>query len=122
MSDSYQKGWALRYLREARAEFSAAQKTPYMAPSLIIEAMRKAQAAIYYSFGDPSFVEAIVNEAFLSKQSIEDPVLRCLVEIERTVQEIGQSSEEDRETAIKQVDKLLSVASDIVELLTGEKA
>ncbi len=122
MTDSYQKGWALRYLREARAELSAARKTPYMAPSLIIEAMRKAQAAIYYSFGDPSFVEAIVNEAFLSKHVVDDPVLRCLVEIERTVQEVGQSSESDREAAIKQVDELLNVASDIVELLTGEKA
>ena len=93
-----------------------------MASSLIVEAMRKAQAAIYYSFGDPFFVEAIVNEASLSRQSVKDPVLRCLVEIERTVQEVGQTSEDDREMAIKQVDKLLSVASDIVELLTGEKA
>ena len=122
MSDGYQKGWALRYLREARAEFTAAQKTPYMALGLILEAVRKAQAAIYYSFGDPSFVEAIVNEVSVSKQFVEDPVLRCLVEIERTVQEVSQTSEEGRERAFKQVDELLQVASDIVELLTGEKA
>ncbi len=122
MTDSYQKGWALRYLREARAEFTAAQKTPYMAPSLILEAVRKAQAAIYYSFGDPSFVEAIVNEASLSKQPIKDPVLRCLVGIERTVQEVSQISEADMDATIKQVDNLLTVASDIVELIIGEKA
>jgi hypothetical protein len=122
MTDSYQRGWALRYLREARAEFSAAQKTSYMAPSLVLEAVRKAQAAIYYSFGDPAVVEAIVNEASLSKQPVKDPILRCLVEIERTVREVSQTSEEDREVAIDQVGKLIIVASDIVELLTGEKA
>jgi hypothetical protein len=41
MMDQYRKGWAFRYLREARAELEAAQKIPYMAPSLVLEAIRK---------------------------------------------------------------------------------
>ena len=49
MIDGYRKGWALRYLREAKAELSAAQKMPTIAPNLILEAMRKAQVAIYYT-------------------------------------------------------------------------
>jgi len=54
IAGDYRKGWALRYLREAKAELLAAQKTPSIAHSLILEAMRKAQAAIYYSLGDPA--------------------------------------------------------------------
>jgi len=122
MVNNYQKGWALRYLREARAELTAAQKTPQMAPSLILEAMRKAQAAIYYSLGEPAFIEAIVRQTAREKQVIEEPILRCLVEIERTVRQVAQTPESDRDKAVNQVDSLIQIASDIVELFTGEKA
>ena len=95
--DNYRKGWALRYLREARAELTAAQKTAHLAPSFILEAIRKAQAAIYYSLGDPASLEAIVRQTIIKKQSVKDPVLRCLVEIERTVQEAARSDEAARD-------------------------
>jgi len=121
MMNDYRKGWALRYLREAKAELIAAQKTPYMASGLILEAMRKAQAAIYYSLGDPAFIEAIVHQTDHTKQFIEDPILRCLVEVERTVRQVAQAPE-DREKAIKQADGLIQIALGIVELFTGEKA
>src|SRR3972149_9294118 len=102
--DSYRKGWALRYLREAKAELIAAQKTPYMAPSLILEAMRKAQAAIYFSLGDPPSIEALVRQTILRKEIVKEPVLRCLVEIERTVYEVAQLSDSDQEKAMKEAD------------------
>jgi len=119
--NNYQKGWALRYIREAKAELSAAQKTPYMAPGLILEAMRKAQAAIYYSLGDPASIEAIVREAVFKKQLIKDPILHTLVEIEKTVQEVAQIPESDMEKAVKQADGIVKTASDIVQLFTGEE-
>lgn len=119
--NNYQKGWALRYMREAKAELTAAQKTPYMAPGLILEAMRKAQAAIYYSLGDPPSIEAIVRQTVFKKQLVKDPVLRCLVEIELTVQEVAQVPESDLEKAIKQADEIIQIAGDIVKLFTGEK-
>lgn len=122
MVDEYRKGWALRYLREAKAELIAAQRTPYMAPSLILEAVRKAQVAIYYSLGDPAFVEVIVRQTIGKKKVVEDPVLRCLVEIERTVQRVVQSPEPNHEKAVERADGLIRIASDIVELLTGETA
>jgi len=122
LTNDYRKSWALRYLREARAELVAAQKTPYIASSLILEAMRKAQAAVYYSLGDPASLEAIVRQTIIKKQSVKDPVLRCLVEIERTVQEVAQTPDSDKEKAFKQADDLLQIASDIVKLFTGEKA
>lgn len=120
--DGYRKGWALRYLREARAELDAAQKTSYMASSLILEAMRKAQAAIYYSLGDPASLESIVRQTILQKRTVNDPILRCLVEIERTVQEMAQTPDTDKERAFKQADDIVKIATDIVKLFTGEKA
>jgi hypothetical protein len=116
----YQKGWALRYLREAKAELTAAQKTPYLAPSLIFEAMRKAQVAIYYSLGEPAFVEGIVHETIIKKQSIEDPILKCLVEIELSVQQLIQMPNANQENAMEQASEIIQIASDIVELFTNE--
>jgi len=120
--NGYRKGWALRYLREAKAELIAAQKTPYLSSSLILEAIRKAQASIYYSIGDPASVEAIVHQTINKNQSVEDPVLRCLVEIERTIRWAALTPETDREKALKQADEFIQIASEIVNLFTGEKA
>jgi len=61
MMDYYRRGWALRYLREAKAELEAARKIPYMAPSLVLEAIRKARSAIYYSLGEPAFIEILLR-------------------------------------------------------------
>lgn len=121
MMDEYRKGWALRYLREAKAELEAARKLPYMAPSLVLEAIRKARNAIYYSLGEPAFVEIVVKEMADKTQSIDDPVLKCLVEIEGIIQQLTQVEEVDGERAIKQADSLLQLASDIVETVIGEK-
>jgi hypothetical protein len=63
MMDDYRRSWALRYLREAKAELQAARKMPYMAPSLVLEAIRKARNAIYYSLGEPAFVEISTVDA-----------------------------------------------------------
>lgn len=118
--DDYRKGWALRYLREAKAGLTEAQEMPPMAPRLVLEAMKKAQVAIYYSLGDPAFVEAIVRQT-LHVGPTEDPILRCLVEIERTVRRAEHTPEPDRRKAIEQAHELIQIASDIVELFTGEK-
>jgi len=123
LMDQYRKGWSLRYLREAKAELEAARKMPYMAPSLILEAVRKARNAIYYSLGEPAFVEIVVRETAenMQPQTISDPILKCLVEIEGIVHQLSQLEEIDGERALKQADSLIQLASDIVETLTEEK-
>jgi hypothetical protein len=121
MIDQYRRGWALRYLREAKAELEAARKMPYMAPSLILEAIRKARNAIYYSLGEPAFIENVVREAVEKMQFGNDPVLRCLVEIEGMMQQMAQMEEVNGEKAVKQADNLIQLASEIVETLIGEK-
>lgn len=121
MMDEYRRGWAHRYLREAKAELEAAKKLPYMAPTLVIEAIRKARNAIYYSLGEPAFVEIAIREAAEKTQTINDPVLRFLVQIEEVVQQLAQMGEVNGEVAMKRADNLIQLASDIVETLTGEK-
>ncbi len=121
MMDDYRRGWALRYLREAKAELEAARKMPYIASSLVFEAIRKARNAIHYSLGEPAFIENILRETTEEIQATRDPVLRCLLEVEETVQQLMQLSQPDGETAMKKADNLIELASDIVETLTGEK-
>ena len=121
MMDDYRRSWALRYLREAKAELEAARRIPYIAPSLVLEAVRKARNAIHYSLGEPAFIENIIKETVEKTQTISDPVLRSIVEVEETIQELNQLKQADGETAIKQADSLIQLASDIVETLTGEK-
>ena len=121
MINDYQKGWALRYIREAKAELIAAKKSPYMAPSLILEAVKKAQAAIYYSLGDPISIETIVHQTMHKKQMVDEPTLKCLVEIERTIRNVTRTVESERKKAFKQAGDLIQTATDIVELFTGER-
>ena len=121
MMDDYRRGWALRYLREAKAELEAARRMPYIASSLVFEAIRKARNAIHYSLGEPAFIENILKETTDEIQATGDPVLRCLLEVEETVQQLLQLSQPDGETAMKKADNLIELASDIVETLTGEK-
>ena len=121
MMDEYRKGWALRYLREARAELEAARKMPYMAPSLLLEAIRKARNAIYYSLGEPAFIEILIRDEVRKTKPTDDSVLRFLVEIEQVVQQLTQLEEVDGEAILKQADTLVQIAADIVETLTEEK-
>jgi len=121
MIDYYRRGWALRYLREAKAELEAARKMPYMAPSLVLEAIRKARNAIYYSLGEPAFIESVVREALEKAQMRNDPILKCLAEIEEIMQQLAQLEEMDEEKAIKKADILVQTASEIVETILGEK-
>ena len=120
MMDEYRKGWALRYLREAKAELEAAKKIPYMAPSLVLEAIRKARTAIYYSLGEPAFIEILIREEVAKNSSTNDSVLRFLMDVENMVQQIAQLEEVNGDAMMKHADSLVQVANDIVETLTQE--
>src|SRR5512136_884984 len=101
MMDACRRGWANRYLREAKAELEAAQKIPYMAPSLMLEAIRKARNAIYYSLGEPTFIELLVREEIAKPKPAKDIILRFLVEMEQTVQQLSQLEEIDGDAMMK---------------------
>lgn len=120
--NNYRKGWALRYIREAKAELQAAQKIPRLAPTLMLEALRKAQFAIYYSLGDPTSIERIVKSVSSNGHGIKDPILRCLLEIDEMVEFLSEVPESNRKQVLRHVNDLVNIASEIVELFTGEKA
>jgi len=119
--NNYRKGWALRYIREAKAELQAAQKLPRLAPSLMLEALRKAQFAIYYSLGDPSSIERIVKSVSSNGHGIKDPILKCLLDIDEMVEFLSEAPELDKKQILRHVNELVSIASEIVELFVGEK-
>ncbi|MEM2027505.1 MAG: hypothetical protein QXG68_07355 [Candidatus Bathyarchaeia archaeon] len=117
--DEYRKGWALRYLREALDEIKIAKKDS-RALSLAIDALRKAQAAVYYSLGEPSLIERIVEEAVESETQPENPVLRCLVGLEKSIKRLERMREVYGDAAVMdETDKIVSLASRIVNLLTS---
>lgn len=120
MMDEYRRGWAHRYLREAKAELEAAQKIPYMAPSLMMEAIRKARNAIYYSLGEPAFIEVLVRDELAKPKPSNDIILRFLMEMEKTVQQIGELEEINGDAMMKQADTMVQVATEFVETLTDE--
>jgi hypothetical protein len=122
MMDEYRRGWAHRYLREAKAELEAARKITYMAPSLMLEAIRKARSAIYYSLGEPTYIEILIREEMGKPRSQDDFILRFLVEMEETVQQLAQLEEINEGAMLKQADTIVQAASEFVETLTGEKA
>ena len=114
--DGYRKGWATRYLREAKAELIAAKKTPYMASGFIIEALSKAQASIYYSLGDPTFIVPIIHETISNRKKVNDPILNFLVEIEITIQQLAQNPTRDNQKMIEQAKDIIEFTSEIVKL------
>lgn len=122
MMDEYRKSWALRYLREAKAELEAARTVPYMSSSLVLESIRKARNAIYYSLGEPAFIETLLREEAENCNPSNDSILRFLVELESVVQQLSQIEEVNDEAMMNQADVLVKVATDIVETFTEEKS
>jgi hypothetical protein len=118
MMDAYRSGWAHRYLREAKAELEAAQKIPYMAPSLMLEAIRKARSAIYYSLGEPTFIELLVKEELSKPNPPNDRILHFLIQMELTVQQLGEIEEINGDAMMKQADFIVQVAEEFVKTLT----
>jgi hypothetical protein len=118
--DGYRKGWAMRYLREAKAELTAAKKTPYMATGFIVEALTKAQASIYYSLGDPTFIVPIVQESIHAGQNAKEPILKFLVEIEKMLQQLANCPTLDNKKTFAQVSGIIEFASEIMELFGRE--
>ena len=117
--DSYRRGWALRQLREAKAELTAAQLNRDMARELIFNATRKAQSAIYHSLGNPASITTIVQQNISEANLTEDPILKSLVEIEKSVQWIA-SLPGSSKSAMTVAENIIHLASEIVKLFTNE--
>jgi hypothetical protein len=92
-----------------------------MAPSLVLEAIRKARNAIYYSLGEPAFIEILIREEVAKNPATTIQFCVFLIEIETIVQQISQLEEVNGDAMMKQADSIVDIATDIVETLTQEK-
>jgi hypothetical protein len=106
-------------MREAEDELRASRKAP-QPYSLILDAARKAQAAVYYSLGDPFYIESLVHEAFSDNKNVKSPVLRCLVDIEQILQKMESIPESSGEEVFKDADEIVKIAAEIVNLMASE--
>lgn len=118
--DEYRRGWACRYLREARTEFIKAEENPIpnISVSFALVSMKKAQIAIYYSLGDPEQLTFVVMEAMQAKERIKNPLMLLLAQIEQFIHTNGEMAEIlKKDVAIREAKQLLEIASDIVDLM-----
>ena len=88
---------------------------------MVLEAIRKARNAIYYSLGEPAFIEILLREEVVKNPLTNDSVLRFLMELESVIQQILQLEEVNSDAMMKQADSIVEIATDIVETLTEER-
>ena len=87
----------------------------------MLKPSEKHRNAIYYSLGEPAFIEILIREEVTKNPATNDSVLRFLIEIETIVQQISQLEEVNGDAMMKQADSIVDIATDIVETLTQEK-
>ncbi len=105
-----------------RPSLEAARKMPYMAPSLVLEAIRKARTAIYYSLGEPAFIEVLLREEGAKTQAAQ-MIQFCdfSLKLKAWFSSWLSLEEVNGEAMMKQADTLVQIAEDIVATFTEEK-
>ena len=111
--DLANRGWALRYLREARAELNLAREEPDLSLMFSFEAARKAQACIYHCLGSPNALEMLVLDVLMEGRAPRDRVMRLLLTVERMVQAISKM--EEPQEAYRLARRVVELASKIVK-------
>lgn len=116
--DKNQRGWALRYLREAIDEIRIAGRESG-AFNLVFDALRKAQMAVYCSLGDPMLIDSIISEVIEGGLPVDNPILRCLVELEKSIKNIESMQDAPPGEILRESCKIISTASKITILVTS---
>lgn len=121
--DLHRKAWAFRSLREAKVSITQAKDRDDIASlSLILSAIRKAQVAIYYSLGDPEFIEPIVRNFVEGRKRGDDPLLQFLAEIELTISDLSGSMVPQRDALLERAASIISAAEEIIKTVFGKAA
>jgi len=118
--DLVSRGWALRLLREARAELRLAEEEPKLAVVFALEAARKAQACIYYCLGNPDALEMLVMDLMAEGDRPRDKVAELLLVLEGLVGAISEA--ENPREACRLAEGAVRLASHVVQKVLGERA
>jgi hypothetical protein len=112
-------GWAGRSLRESKADLAMAKKMrPPVGKELAISAMRKAQMAMYYIFGDPYIIGPRVHQITLKDKPVRDPLLKLFVSCEWIISDrISKMALLSKDELIQEARFLVDLTSDVLSSL-----
>jgi len=85
------RSWSLRYLKEAKVDFSLASEasTIETLKDLSTIALRKAQLAIQYALAEPEYLDVAVSDSMSRGQTQGPPLLILLARIRKMMQDIS---------------------------------
>jgi len=114
----FNRGWALRYLREARAELTLARENTGSSQLFSVEAARKAQACIHHCLGNPRSIEMLIFDTMLEEKRPSDKVVELLLAVEQMVRMVADA--DDPADAYRLAAAVVELASRVVEKVLGE--
>lgn len=118
------RSWSLRYLKEAKVDFSVASKASMIetVKDLSTIALRKAQLAIQYALAEPELLDIAVSE-YISKGQIQgEPLIILLARIGKTMQDISEPKPRfNRKNILEKTGSVIDVASSIVSECLGKR-
>lgn len=115
--DDYRLNWCFRYLREAKADYECSKlvKTRSTCISLCSTALRKAQTAILYALGEPTYVYNSVVAVLEGTVETDEPLIRTLVSMERFIRgAIDGAQSIPMETLVRMTGEQVSIAEKLV--------
>ena len=118
--DLVSRGWALRLLREARAELRLAKEEPRLALIFALEAAKKAQACIYHCLGSPDALEMLVLDLVAEGSRPRDRIAQLLLFLDNLVGAISET--DDPREACRLAEGAVKLASHVVQKVLGERA
>jgi len=122
--NDYDRIWAIRYLREAFAEYHNGSRTQDQNDerSLMAMAVRKAQLALQHAFGSPEYLELLIADAIQTRTTIEDPMLGLLSTLSLVAKNISEPQMLWSKGSILRVTKeILEGVSTIIREMTSTK-
>jgi len=122
--NDYNRTWAIRYLREALADYHKGKESQREAQSrsFMATAVRKAQLALEHAFGAPEYLEILVTDAIQSQATGQDPKLSLLSTLASVANILSEPQTTwSRDLILKITREALHSASTIIQEITSEK-
>ncbi len=117
------KIWALRYIREAKAELSLARElgTPETTRDIAAGAIMKAQLAVQHALGQSEHLDLVVAETTLGKIGYIEPPVRILFKMREAATTLSEMEIPPRKlTTMETAGIIVKAAESIVRAMTAE--